>query len=260
MITDPVFYAFALPAVIMVGLSKGGFGGAMALMGVPLMALAIPPVQAAAILLPILIVMDIVTLWTWRRHWDPKTLLIMVPGALIGIAIGWATAAWVTDPMIRLIVGVVALWFVARYVSLNRSARQDASPQPALPGHHQPVNGVLWGTLAGFTSFVSHAGGPPYQIYTLPLRQDPKTYTGTSVRFFAIINAVKLIPYLALGQFDATNLWASLTLMPIAPVATLAGAYIVRQMKPEIFYPFMYVMVFLTALKLIWDGSIHLLA
>lgn len=258
MMTDPLFYAAAIPAVIMVGLSKGGFGGAMALLGVPLMALTIPPVQAAAILLPILIVMDLVTLWTWRKHWDKTSLIIMVPGAIIGIAIGWATAAWVTDPMIRLIVGVVALWFVARYVQLTLAARRKASAPP--PRGHQPVKGALWGTLAGFTSFVSHAGGPPYQIYTLPLRQDPKTYTGTSVRFFAIINAIKLAPYFALGQFDAANLSTSLALAPIAPVATLAGAYIVKRMKPEIFYPFMYAMVFLTSLKLIWDGAVHLLA
>ncbi len=258
MMTDPFFYAAAIPAVIMVGLSKGGFGGAMALLGVPLMALAISPVQAAAILLPILIVMDMVSLWTWRGNSDNKTLVIMLPGALIGIAIGWATAAWVTAPMVRLIVGAVALWFVLRYVAQKfASARNGAAPAPH---GHRPVEGTLWGTLAGFTSFVSHAGGPPYQIYTLPLRQDPKTYTGTSVRFFAIINAIKLVPYFALGQFDMTNLSTSLVLAPLAPVATLAGAFIVRRMKPDIFYPFMYVMVFFTALKLIWDGAVHLMA
>lgn len=258
MMTDPIFYAVAIPAVIMVGLSKGGFGGAMALMGVPLMALAISPVQAAAILLPILIVMDVVSLWSWRSHSDRRTLLIMVPGALIGIAIGWATAAWVTAPMIRLIVGAISLWFVWRYVVQILAARRNGGQEPAQG--HRPAQGVFWGTLAGFTSFVSHAGGPPYQIYTLPLRQDPKTYTGTSVRFFAIINAIKLVPYFALGQFDTTNLSTSLALAPLAPVATLAGAYVVKRMKPDVFYPFMYVMVFLAGLKLVWDGLIHLLA
>ncbi|KJS13798.1 MAG: membrane protein [Hoeflea sp. BRH_c9] len=257
MMTDLFFYATAIPAVILVGLSKGGFGGAMALLGVPLMALAISPVQAAAILLPILIVMDIVSLWSWRSHRDKTTLMIMVPGALAGIAIGWATAAWVTVPMIRLIVGAVALWFVWRYVVQTLIASRSGA-KPVARGH-RPAQGMLWGALAGFTSFVSHAGGPPYQIYTLPLRQDPKTYTGTSVRFFAIINAIKLVPYFALGQFDATNLSTSLVLAPLAPVATLAGAYIVKRMKPDIFYPFMYAMVLLAALKLIWDGLLHLL-
>jgi len=160
--------------------------------------------------------------------------------------------------MIRLIVGTVALWFVWRYMMQNLAAARTGNKQA--PRGHQPVLGTLWGTLSGFTSFVSHAGGPPYQIYTLPLQQDPKTYTGTSVRFFAIINAIKLIPYFALGQFDMTNLSTSLALAPLAPVATLAGAFIVRRMKPDIFYPFMYGMVLLAALKLIWDGAIHLLA
>jgi len=258
MMTDPYFYAAAVPAVIMVGLSKGGFGGAMALLGVPLMALSISPVQAAAILLPILIVMDTVSLWSWRSHRDIRTLTIMVPGALIGIGIGWATAAWVTVPMIRLIVGAVALWFVWRYVVQKLAEARSGDQQAALG--HRPVQGVLWGALAGFTSFVSHAGGPPYQIYTLPLRQDPRTYTGTSVRFFAIINALKLVPYFALGQFDTTNLSTSLVLAPLALVATLVGAFFVRRMKPAVFYPFMYVMVFLASLKLIWDGAVHLLA
>ena len=257
MMTDPYFYAAAIPAVIMVGLSKGGFGGAMALLGVPLMALTISPVQAAAILLPILIVMDIVSLWSWRSHKDNRTLTIMVPGALIGIGIGWLTAAWVTVPMIRLIVGAVALWFVWRYVVQKLAESRGADRQPARG--HRPVQGAFWGALAGFTSFVSHAGGPPYQIYTLPLHQDPKTYTGTSVRFFAMINAIKLVPYFALGQFDTTNLSTSLALAPLAPVATLGGAFIVRRMKPDVFYPFMYVMVFLASLKLIWDGAAHLL-
>ncbi|MBU4528257.1 MAG: sulfite exporter TauE/SafE family protein [Hoeflea sp.] len=258
MMTDPYFYAAAVPAVIMVGLSKGGFGGAMALLGVPLMALAISPVQAAAILLPILIVMDIASLWSWRSHKDTRTLSIMVPGALIGIGIGWATAAWVTVAMIRLIVGAVALWFVWRYM-VQKLAEARGGDRKAARGH-RPAQGVFWGALAGFTSFVSHAGGPPYQIYTLPLRQDPRTYTGTSVRFFAIINALKLVPYFALGQFDTTNLSTSLVLAPLALVATLGGAFIVRRMKPDVFYPFMYVMVFLASLKLIWDGTVHLLA
>lgn len=256
MMTDPLFYLVAIPAVILVGLSKGGFGGAMALLGVPLMALAIPPVQAAAIMLPILVLMDMVSLWSWRSHSDTRTLRIMLPGAVVGIGIGWATASLVTADLIKLIVGAVALWFVWRYVA-QRFLSKGAGEVPARG--HQPFRGMIWGTLSGFTSFVSHAGGPPYQIYALPLRQDPKTYTGTSVRYFTVVNALKLAPYFMLGQFDATNLKTSLALAPIAPVATLAGAFIVRRMKPEIFYPFMYVMVLITALKLISDGLQHLM-
>ncbi len=244
---DPIFYAFAVPAVILVGLSKGGLGGAAALMGVPIMALVIPPVQAAAILLPILIVMDLVSLWTWRHWRDWKTLKLMLPGAMLGIAIGWATAAVVTADAVRLIVGVVAVAFVLRWLQ-QRIARSDGIAP------HSPVRGGFWGTVSGFTSFVAHAGGPPFQVYAMRLGLDPRLYTGTSVVFFAIVNAVKLVPYFALGQFDATNLAASAVLTPFAPLATLAGAYLVKRMKPEIFYPFMYGMVLLVGLKLVWDG------
>lgn len=256
MITDPFFYAVAVPAIIFVGLSKGGLGGAFALFGVPLMALAISPIQAAAILLPILVLMDMVGLWTWRGERDLTTLKIMLPGAVLGIGIGWLTAAYVTEALIRLMVGLVALWFTINYFAQRlREMRKDE--RPARP--HDAVRGTIWGALAGFTSFVSHAGGPPYQIYTLPLKQDPRTYTGTSVRFFAVVNAIKLVPYFALGQFDATNLSTSLALAPIAPFAILAGAWIVRRLDTRVFYPLMYAMIFVTALKLIHDGAIHYL-
>jgi uncharacterized membrane protein YfcA len=248
LLSDPWFYAAAVPAVLLVGLSKGGLGGAMALIGVPLMALVVSPVQAAAILLPILIVMDVVSLWTWRGRHDGRTLALTLPGALLGIGIGWLTAAVVTPDMVRLIVGVIALlfflrWFAERFGAGERTAE------------HSVARGALWGTVSGFTSFVAHAGGPPYQVYALPLRHAPGIYVGTSVVFFAVVNAVKLIPYFALGQFDAANLTASAILMPLAPLATLAGAWIVRRMRPEIFYPFMYGMVLIVALKLVWDGA-----
>lgn len=248
LLADPWFYAAAIPAVILVGLSKGGLGGAMALMGVPLMALVMPPLQAAAILLPILIVMDVVSLWTWRGQRDATTLKNLLPAAMLGILVGWATAALVTASMVRLLVGVVAVAFFANW--LWRRLGNDDRPR----GHSRPA-GWLWGTICGFTSFVAHAGGPPYQVYALPLRQDPKLYVGTSVIFFATVNAVKLVPYFALGQFDAANLAASLILMPVAPVATLAGAWVVRRMNAETFYPLMYGMILLVGLRLVWDGA-----
>ena len=253
LLSDPLFFAAAVPAVILIGMSKGGFGGAMALMGVPLMSLVVSPVQAAAILLPILVVMDGVSLWTWRGTFDRTTLRNTLPGGMLGIAIGWATAAIVTVGMVRLIVGIVALLFFLRWLSQKIARSERVRTESA-------ATGTLWGTISGFTSFVAHAGGPPYQIYALPLRQPPPVYTGTSVIFFAVVNAVKLVPYFALGQFDTTNLAASAALMPVAPLATLAGAWIVRRLKPEIFYPFMYTMVLIIALKLIHDGLGDILA
>lgn len=248
LLLDPYFYLAAVPAVILVGLSKGGFGGAAGFVGVPLMALVLPPVQAAAILLPILVLMDIVALVTWRGIYDRTTLRIMLPGALVGILAGWWLAAAVTEGAIRLVVGAVTLIFVARWLFLT--LRHGETP----PARQNPLLGGFWGTVAGFTSFVAHVGGPPYQVYTLPLRMSPALFTGTATVFFAITNAVKLVPYFLLGQFDAANLSASLVLMPLAPLSTLAGAWLVRRMRPELFYPLTYGTVALVGLKLVWDS------
>lgn len=247
LLADPWFYAAAIPAVILVGLSKGGFGGAVGFVGVPMLALVMSPVQGAAILLPILCLMDATSVWTWRGVYDRQTLAVTLPGAAVGIGIGWLTAAMVTVGMVRLIVGAVAIVFVGRWLWQLARRRGD------VPAGRGTLAGAFWGTIAGFTSFVAHVGGPPFQVYALPLRLDPKIFTGTSVIFFAITNALKVIPYFALGQFDATNLAASAVLMPIAPLATLAGAWLVRRMRPEIFYPFTYVTVAIIAVKLIYD-------
>lgn len=253
LLSDPWFYATSIPAVVLVGMSKGGLGGAMALIGVPLMALTMSPVQAAAIMLPILIAMDLVSLWAWRGQRDPTTLRYMLPGAMAGIALGWALAAVVTAAAVRLIVGVVALLFFVRW-AVRRLGRRTSLRR------HDPIAGTFWGVISGFTSFVAHAGGPPYQVYALPLGQAPGMYVGTSVVFFAIVNAVKVVPYFALGQFDATNLAASAVLLPIAPAATLLGAWLVRRMRAEVFYPFMYAMVLIVSVKLIYDGATGLFA
>jgi uncharacterized protein len=244
---DPLFYAAAIPAVIFVGLSKGGLGG-LGQLGVPFLALVMSPVQGAAIMLPILIVMDLVSLWSWRGYRDNMTLKVMLPGAFLGIFIGYLTAKIVTDDLVTLLVGLIGLWFALRYIFPSKKAS-------GVPAQHNSILGNAWGTVAGFTSFVAHAGGAPYQIYTLPLKQDPKIYTGTSTIFFAIVNAVKLIPYFALGQFDATNLSLSAVLFPLAIISTAAGAWIVARLKAEIFYPYMLGMLLLVSVKLVYDGA-----
>lgn len=246
MITDPLFYVVAVPAVIIVGLSKGGFGGGVALLGVPLMALAVPPLQAAGIMLPILMVMDVVALASYRGTFDRRAMGILLPAGLIGIAIGWLTAAWVTESAVRLIVGVVALLFTLDY--WFRSGRAPA------PAEHNAAKGGFWGALAGFTSFVSHAGGPPFQMYMLPLRLDPWLFAGTAVLFFAIVNAVKVLPYIALGHLSLGNLATSLMLMPLAAIAAFAGTRLVRIIPRNLFYRITYAAVFVVSLKLIWDG------
>lgn len=246
MITDPLFYVLAVCAVILIGLSKGGFGGALALLGVPLVALAIPPVQAAAIFLPILVAMDLAGLWAWRGIYHKRTLVIMLPAAVIGIAAGWTTAAYVNDNHIRLIVGSISLLFSLQWWlggAGSRAAKAD-----------NRWKGRFWGAIAGFTSFVSHAGGPPFQMYVLPLKLDKSLYAGTGVIFFAVVNAVKLVPYFALGQFSPANLMTSAMLIPLAPLATFAGAWLVKRVDQTLFYRITYAALIPVGIKLIWDG------
>jgi len=251
-IADPWFYAAAIPAVFVVGLSKGGFGGTLAMLGVPAMALVVSPVQAAGIMLPILVVMDAIALFAYRGKADMTTLKILLPAAMVGIGIGWATAAYVNETFVTLLIGILSLLFVADYMVRGKVAEKPAS--------HSLQKGLLWGSVAGFTSFVSHTGGPPFQLYTLPLRLAPTLFAGTAVIFFATVNAVKLVPYFMLGQFDATNLMTALVLLPIAPLATLAGVRLVRIIDPDLFYRIIYALMSVIGLKLVYDGLAPLFA
>ncbi len=252
--SDPVSVAIVIAAVVIVGMSKGGLGGAMGIFGVPLMSLVIPPIKAAAIMLPILLLMDAVSLTKWWGGWDKRTLRALLPGAVIGITIGWLAAAVTSDAMVRLLVGVVALVFA------TRTALSAMRKSPPVKSGHRPILASICGTIAGFTSFVAHAGGPPFQVYVLPLRLEPTHYVGTSVAFFAIINTIKVAPYAALGQFETENLVASAAMIPIAILATLAGAAIVKRMRAEVFYPIVYTLLFFVSLKLIYDGATALLS
>jgi uncharacterized membrane protein YfcA len=248
---DPIFFAAAVPAVALVGLSKGGLGGAFALIGVPLLALVVSPIDAAAIFLPILIVMDVVALYAWRKFNDRKLLLMFLPGGMIGVALGWATSALVPPDALRFVIALSMIIFAGRYFYQTYGPR---AREPIVAAGHRWGPAMFWGTLCGYGSFVAHAGGPPFQIYALPMKLDPKNYTGASVRFFALVNAIKIIPYVALGALDTRNLATSITLLPVALVTTMAGAFIVKRMKPDAFYPLAYGLGLLASIKLLWDA------
>ena len=241
----PQMLLVTILAVGLIGLSKGGLGGAFALAGVPIMSLAMPPLLAAAVLLPILLIMDAISLANWWRYRDWSLLRTLLPAALLGVGAGWSLAAVTSDTAVRLIVGIVALSFALRALLgglLGRSPR------------HRPWMGWLWGALSGFTSFVAHAGGPPFQVHVLPKKLDPKLYTGTSVTFFAVVNAAKVLPYASLGMFEPAVLYSVLVVIPVAALCVSAGAWIVRRLSPQVFYPLSYTMIALFGVKLIWDG------
>jgi len=221
------------------------------MLGVPIMSLVISPLQAAGIMLPILLVMDAIALLAYKGKADKRSLLILLPAAVAGIGIGWMTASQVNDTFVTLMIGLISISFVADYVFKRR---KDGG---ALD--HNAPKGIFWGTVAGFTSFISHTGGPPFQMYMLPLRLAPMLFAGTAVIFFATVNALKVIPYFLLGQFDTTNLVTSASLFPVALVATLAGVRLVRIIKADTFYAIIYIVMGLIGVKLIYDGASGLL-
>jgi uncharacterized membrane protein YfcA len=251
MITDWHFYALALPAVFLMGLSKGGFAG-LSLLSTPLVALVISPVKAAAIMLPILIAQDVVSVWAYRRDWSARNLAIMLPGCAIGILIGYLMASRVSDSFVRLIVGIIAISFVLAFVIKSWRRRETA----AAPADVAP--GIFWGGVAGFTSFISHAGGVPFQVYVMPQKLSPPVYVGTNAIFFAINNLLKVLPYILLGQFSAENLSTSAALLPVAVAATFAGVWLVRHVPADRFFTIIYALTFCVGLTLLWDGAGHL--
>jgi hypothetical protein len=247
-IVDPWFYAFAVPSILLIGISKGGFGSGLGILTVPLLALVIPPLQAAGILLPILCLMDLVGLWAYRAKWDRPNMRIMVPAALGGIAIGTATAGLLDERYFRLIVGGIAVLFALDYWLRRGEARAATGRSLA--------KGGFWSLVAGFTSFVAHAGGPPISIYLLPQKLDKTIYVGSTVVLFAIINYVKLVPYAWLGQLAPGNLWTSLVLAPLAPLGMGLGIWLHNRVSPRFFYQACYVLIFVVGAKLVWDGVV----
>jgi uncharacterized membrane protein YfcA len=244
---DWTFYAAAAPAVVLLGLSKSGLSGLGAL-AVPILALSISPIQAAAITLPIMVAQDWVGVYAFRREVDKRNLVILLPAALIGVGLAFAFAARVSEDVVRLAIGLVSVGFVA--ITLVRDRRLAANPARA-----DVAPGLFWGALSGFASFVSHAGGPPFLVYTMPQRLAAPVFAGTSVLFFAAVNLMKVPPYMMLGQFTRANLFSSLTLLPLAIVSTLLGVWLVRRVPADRFYNLVLAVTFGLGVKLIYDAA-----
>ncbi len=249
---DPYFVSIAVIAVLIVGLSKAGLLGGLGVVGVPLLTLVMAPRDAAGMMLPVLLCMDAVAIWMYRKECDWSLLKIMLPGAAIGTLIGWALWAVVSDGVVLLMVGVVTLLFVLDAVFPIRKKLEGLPPSKPW--------GTFWGGVAGFTSFISHTGGPPFQIYVLPRKLAPALYAGTAAFFFAIVNTAKLVPYYFLGQLNVQNLTMSAALAPVGVLGVFLGVYLVRRIDARLFYRIAYWLVFLLALQLIWEGSSRLLA
>lgn len=246
--TDLFFYAVAIPAVVLTGLAKGGFSG-VGQISVPLLALAVSPVQAAAILLPILLVQDALGAWAFRRDWDGHILKVMGPGAAVGILAGYLLASQVSVTAVLATLGAISIIFALYQLWGRRGARALA----AAPRSSTPV-GFALGVASGFTSQIAHAGLPPFQMWVLRKKLSHTTYIGTAALFFALINWVKVPAYAALGQFTPENMFAALTLMPVAIVSTLAGVALVKRVSAEGFYTLIYLLMIAVGGHLVWKA------
>lgn len=247
-ITDPLFYFLAIPAVILYGISKGGFGGGLGVLAVPLMSLVVSPVKAAAILLPVLCFMDLFGLWVYRNQWDPVNLRLLIPGCIIGIIIGTALFKYMDPNFFKLLLGTISIVFTLDYWS-KRWGKQD----------HEPTNpNLLWASVAavigGFTSFIAHSGGPPISMYLLPQKMQRTMFVATTVLLFTVINYTKLIPYAWLGLLHTDNLATSLLLLPTAGFGFMLGVWLHKKVSENIFYNICYTLLFVVGIKLVYDG------
>jgi uncharacterized protein len=245
---DILFWGLACLATFLVGASKGGLPG-VGILGVPILAQVISPVVAAGLLLPLYVVSDWYGLWLYRKNYDTWNIKLITLSACIGIGVGWATAQYNSDAVVKLIVGLIGIWYTADLVWKN-TRKVEVEPKPAdIP------RGIFWGSIAGFTSFVAHAGGTPYQMYMLPQKLDKMTYAGTATITFAFINMLKLPPYWMLGQINLNSLQQGLYLVPVALFGAWAGFKLTKVLPEKTFFRFVEVALFIVSVKLIWDAA-----
>lgn len=244
-ITDPFFYVVTIPAVLLLGVSKSGFGAGFGSLAVPLMALAVSVPQAAAILMPVLLLMDVLGMAAFRKDFDLKLLKFLIPCGLVGIVVGALLFKLLDARVVAGMVGVFTLLFLAQRLLFPPKA--DSPPPPRWLG-------AILTAMSGFTSFIAHAGGPPVNAYMIPMRLSPIRFTATMAFFFFVINLAKWLPYAWLGLLDWRNFATSLVLLPLAPLGVWAGVKLARRISQVLFYRFLYAGMFLTGVKLLSDA------
>ena len=241
---DLYFYLTAGIGVVLFGISKGGFAGPIAILAIPIMSLSMSPVVAAAILLPVLLVMDVVAMYIYWNKWDLKNIKIIIPPALFGILIGTLTFKYSSDDSIRIIIGTIAIIFIL----LTIIQKNNILIKPT------KIKGTFWSLIAGYTSFLIHSGGTPVNFYLLPQKLNKTIYVGTMTLVFLIINTIKLFPYYYLDQLIFSNLKISLILSPLAPISIYFGYYLHKKVNEDTFYFFIYFFLAIGGIKLIYDG------
>jgi hypothetical protein len=245
MITEPLFYAVAIPAALLVGVGKSGVAGGFGILAVPLIALTMPVPQAAAIVLPLLTVGDLFGLAALIRHRDPSLLRVLLPAGLVGTVLGFLLFGVLSPKAVAGFLGVMTLLFLAQ-----RAWSSSGTAARVVPRGFTALAAVV----SGVTSFVAHAGGPPISIALLPMRLAPAVFAGTTAVFFTTLNAAKWLPYAWLGLIDTTNMLTALMLAPCAALGVWLGVKLLRRLPPLWFYRVVSAGLLITGLKLTWDG------
>jgi uncharacterized membrane protein YfcA len=250
LIPDPMFYLLAVPVVLLVGIGKGGFGGGIGMVAVPALSFVVPLPLAAAVLLPILCVMDLFAVAAYRGKYSGVNLRRLLPAAIVGIGAGALAFGALDERWLRVLVGVIAVTFALQWL-VGLARHRGRSPEPRSPG---VGGGIVWGVATGFTSTLAHAGGPPASVYLLPQRLHPTIYVGTTVILFTVVNYVKLIPYSLLGQLRTESLLTSFVLLPLAPLGIMLGKWLHDRVNEVLFYRIAYGLLLITGLKLVSEG------
>lgn len=239
------FWLSACVATFFVGMSKGGFP-MVGMLAVPILSIFMSPAIAAGLILPIFIVSDVYAIWLYRRDFSAPNLKVLIPAGVMGIIFGYLTVSVVSDDFMKLVVAVIGVVFLADLYRkrLLKKVTYKAASTP---------RGLFWGTLAGYTSYIAHAGGPPFQAYVLPQKLDKLTFVGTSTMMFAVVNALKVPPYIMAGQMGWDSLMTVIYLVPLAVAGAWTGHWVVRRLPERFFFVFVEVALFAVSAKLLWD-------
>jgi uncharacterized membrane protein YfcA len=239
------YVVLASLAAVLIGMSKGGLP-LVGMMSVPVLSLVMSPVKAAVLLLPLFVISDAVGVWLYRKQYSLVNLKILIPAGIAGVLFGWLTAAMISEQTIKFLIGLVGVSFCLQTWFKRGQAH---APKTA----HWP-KGLFWGSAAGFTSFIAHAGGPPFQIFVLPQKLPKAEFAGTATILFAIINAAKIVPYQNLSPYSEEDFWKIAVLVPFALLGTFLGAYLTKRIADAWFFKLVQVGLFLLSIKLIHDA------
>jgi len=241
-----LFFILAAISVVILGISKSGFGAGLGVLAPPLMASQSSLAEALAILLPLLIAIDLFGL---RRFWsnaDRRILKLILWPAAIGMLMGYLFFSLITPKVLSLSIGIFTLLFLIQGLVMSRIDLKEAKPYPWL--------GRLMGGLSGFTSFVAHIGGPPITIYMLREKVSPMVYTSTLGIFFTIMNLGKLVPYAHLDLLNLNQLATSILLLPLVPVGVYIGFYLAKRISAKWYFIIVQFCLLVASIKLIADG------